>query len=221
MFSRFLLVFNVVYFPAQCTRMLLSPIIHFLCFASFSVNAFNLSWFWMICRILLLDRILFVKVFVHICCTFLENTSIHIYQASMVTNAMDKYIQSFVYNYCTFSLHWNTLLLYIGMTVFVSLPFSWFFAAFMLWAFWPITGASKDFRLIFWNKLLLLRSEVEIRGLVKPAWSNPYFRGGGDYRFWKRCTVHGIRAIPCDWGLRGTISLVLSTCQTYYKKSNV
>jgi len=28
-----------------------------------------------------------------------------------------------------------------------------------------------------------------------------YFRVGQDYRFWKQCTVHGVRAIPCNWGL--------------------
>ena len=48
-----------------------------------------------------------------------------------------------------------------------------------------------------------------------------YFRVGWDYRFRKRCTVHVIRAIPCDWGLRGTISLLPSTWQTYHKKGNV
>jgi len=48
-----------------------------------------------------------------------------------------------------------------------------------------------------------------------------YFKVGRDYRFRKRCTVHGVCAIPCDWGLHGTISLWLSTCQTYCKKINV
>jgi len=49
---------------------------------------------------------------------------------------------------------------------------------------------------------------------------NCYFRVGLDYRFRKRCTVHVVCTIPCDWGLRGTISLLLYTCQTY-KKRNV
>jgi len=46
-----------------------------------------------------------------------------------------------------------------------------------------------------------------------------YCRVGWDYRFWKQCTVHGVRASE-DY-IRGTISLLLSTCQTLYKKGNV
>jgi len=60
----------------------------------------------------------------------------------------------------------------------------------------PSSGASKNSQSIFYNKLLLLQSEVK-----------SYFRVGRDYRFRKRFTVHGVGAISNEWGLRGTFLL--------------
>jgi len=73
----------------------------------------------------------------------------------------------------------------------------------------PSSGASKNSQSIFWNKYC-----------CEAKWKS-YFRVGRDYIFRKRCTVDAVHAILCDWGLRGTISLLLSICQTYHKKRNV
>jgi len=68
----------------------------------------------------------------------------------------------------------------------------------------PSVGASKNFQSIFWNILLLPRSEVEISF---QRWGRKHILETM-YSSW--CS--------CDWGLRGTVSFLLSTCQTYYKK---
>ena len=76
----------------------------------------------------------------------------------------------------------------------------------------PSSGASKNSQSIFWNILLQL---------LLGANGKSYFRVGRNYRFRKRCTVYSVCAITCDWGLRGTLSLLQSTCQKYYRKGNV
>jgi len=77
----------------------------------------------------------------------------------------------------------------------------------------PSSGASKNSQSIFSNKLLLLRRRNEVKSSEMGETR--------DYRFWKPCTVHGVRATQFDWGLRGTISLLLSACQTYHMKIHV
>jgi len=63
-------------------------------------------------------------------------------------------------------------------------------------------------------------SVVILKQTIAAAKRKSYFIVRRDYRLRKRCTVHGVCAISCDWGLRATISLLPSTCQTCHRKRN-
>jgi len=66
----------------------------------------------------------------------------------------------------------------------------------------PSSGTSKSSQSLFWTQKLLLQKQSKVKSSEVGETR--------DYRFREWCTVHGVCAVPCVWGLRGTISLLLS-----------